>query len=109
MVIEYNISSLSAFSASFDKILSEQDMDILRNDFYIGFSARHSQIEKVSVCVVIYMVPSGLSHTLKYYLEGKPTDRNAYYQKDPSRGDVIELLKHINRIGEIQITVKEKK
>ena len=106
MTTDYNISSLSAFSASFDKLLSEQDMEILRNDFYIGFSARHSQIEKVSTSVVIFIVPSGLSHTLKYYLEGKPTDRNAYYQKDPSRKDVIELLKRINHIGEMQITVQ---
>lgn len=96
-----NIQGLSSVSATYDKILTDEDVMTIREDFYLSFS--RSYMEKVAVNVIVFIVPAGFAHTLPYYLKNKPLSSQM-----KGREKFMTLLEHITYVDDLQIVLQDK-
>lgn len=96
----FEIKGLSSVCATYNKVLTDDDISVIRNDFMLGFNRGY--MEQVSVSVVVFMVPTGMAHTVLYYLKNKPLP-----SQEKGREKVIELLSRINYVDELQIVVQD--
>jgi hypothetical protein len=97
----FDIKGLSSVSVTYNKVLTDEDIGVIRNDFMLGFNRGY--MELVSVNVIVFMVPTGMAHTLRYYLENKPLP-----SQEKNREKIIELLGRINDVDDLQIVVQDK-
>lgn len=96
-----NIKGLSAVSVTYNKVLTDDDTVVIRNDFMLGFNRGY--MEKVATNVVVFIVPTGMMHALRYYLENKPTP-----SQEKNRERFIELLGSINYVDDLSIILQGK-
>lgn len=96
-----NVKGLSSFSVTYNKVLTDDDVGVIHNDFMLGFNRGY--MEKVATNVIIFIVPAGMAHTLRYYLKNKPLP-----SQEKGREKFIELLSCINYVNDLQIVLQEK-
>lgn len=98
---DIEIKGLSSVSATYDKVLTDEDVGIIRNDFMLSFNRGY--MEKIDENVVVFIVPAGFAHTLPYYLKNKPLP-----SQEKNREKFIELLSHIVDIDYLQVVCSYK-
>lgn len=97
----FDIKGLSSVSATYNKVLTYEDVAIIRNDFMLSYNRGY--MEKVATNVIVFMVPTGMAHTILYHLKNKPLP---IQQK--GREKFIELLDRISDVDILQIVVQDK-
>lgn len=98
---DFDIKGLSSVSVTYDKVLTDEDIGIIRNDFVLSFN--NIYMEKIDENVVVFIVPTGMMRTLKYYLENKPLQG-----QEKNREKFVELLSHIRSIDHLQVVCSYK-
>lgn len=96
-----NVKGLSSVSVTYNKILTDDDIGVIRNDFMLGFNRGY--MEKMATNVIVFIVPTGMAHTLRYYLKNKPLP-----SQEKGREKFIELLSCVNDVYDLQIVLQEK-
>lgn len=96
-----NIKGLSSVSATYDKVLTDDDIMIIREDFYLSFNRGY--MEKVAMNVIVFIVPAGFAHTLPYYLKNKPLP-----SQRKGKEKLMALLDHITYVDDLQIVLQDK-
>jgi hypothetical protein len=96
-----DIKGLSSVSATYDNVLTDEDIRVIRDDFYLSFNRGH--MEKVAVNVIVFIVSAGFAHTLPYSLKNKPLP-----SQRKGKEKLMELLDHIVSVDELQIVLQSK-
>ena len=96
-----DIKELFTVSATYDKVLTDEDVSVIRDDFLNSYGRCH--VEKVAENVVIFIVPSGYSHTVLWHLKNKPLPCQRV-----GKEKLMELLDHLISVDELQIVLKSK-
>lgn len=96
-----DIKGLSSVSATYDKVLTDEDIREIREDFLLSFNRGYMEV--VTVNVIVFIVPAGFSHALPYYLKNKPLP---FQRKNKEK--LMELLGHITYVDDLQIVLQSK-
>lgn len=96
-----DIKGLSSVSATYDKVITDEDIRVIRDDFYLSFN--HGYMEKVAVNVIVFIVSAGFAHTLSYYLKNKPLPSQM-----EGKEKLMELMAHISSVDDLQIVLKDR-
>ena len=83
------------------QVLTDDDVSVIRNDFLVNYGRCH--MEKVAESVIIFIVPSGYSHTVVWHLKNKPLP-----SQREGKEKLMELLDHIISVDDLQIILQHK-
>jgi predicted SprT family Zn-dependent metalloprotease len=97
----FDIKGLSSVSATYNKVLTDEDVAIIRNDFMLSYNRGY--MEKVATNVIVFMVPTSMAHTILWHLKNKPLP-----SQQEGREKFIELLDRISDVDVLQIVVQDK-
>ena len=98
-----NFKELCAIGVTYDKVLTDNDLDVIRKHFYgiVGF--RNAYMEKHGATYVTFLLSPGFLHTIKYYLKNEPTPSQLKGNEEAE-----ELRKHIICVDDLQIILQDK-
>jgi hypothetical protein len=96
-----DIKGLSSVSATYDKVLTDEDMRVIRDDFYLSFSRCY--MEKVAENIIVFIVPEGFAHTLPYWLKNKPLP-----SQREGKEKLMELMEHVSSVDNLQIVLQDR-
>lgn len=94
-----DIKGLSAVAATYDKVLTDEDIRVIRDDFLINYGRCY--MEKMATNVIIFIVPEGYAHTLRYHLKNKPLPSEM-----GGKEELMELMDHMTYVDDLQIVLQ---
>lgn len=96
-----NIKGLSSVSVTYDKVLTDEDIGVIRHGFFLSFSRCY--MEKVAENIIVFIVPEGFAHALPYWLKNKPLPSQM-----EGKEELMELMEHVSSVDDLQIVLQDR-